>query len=55
MEKQVHDLQLKDSHSSSAVPLEAVWADMKNKKGKKKNHMGNAADFHRRVCSFELE
>lgn len=36
MEKQVHDLQLKDSHSSSAVPLEAVWADMKNKKGKKK-------------------
>lgn len=23
-------------HSSSAIPLEAVWADMKNKKGKRK-------------------
>lgn len=23
-------------YSSSAVPLEAVWADMKNKKGKRK-------------------
>lgn len=37
MEKQkVSDLQLKYSHSSSALPLEAVWADMKNKKGKRK-------------------
>lgn len=37
MEKhKVNDLQLKYRHSSSAVPLEAVWADMKNKKGERK-------------------
>lgn len=37
MEKhKVNDLQLKYSHSSSAVPLETVWADMKNKKGIRK-------------------
>lgn len=32
----VNDLQLKYMHSSTAIPFEAVWADMKNKKGKRK-------------------
>lgn len=32
----VSDLQLKYMHSSSAILLESVWPDMKNKKGKRK-------------------
>lgn len=31
-----NDLQLNNMHSSSSIPVEGVWADMKIKKGKRK-------------------